>query len=339
MNNRQSPIHWSFSCGTWAGTDVRMSVFVPLVILLICWRLGDLQFGLIVGLIFLLSVLIHEAAHIFAVRSTGGSGDEILVWPLGGLAAVYPANTFRSQFLTPAAGPISNILICLAVAFPVLQSPYAADVFYPFVLPVPNEVFASNPAIAVLAVTFWMNWILTVINLIPVYPLDGGRMLLACLTRRLQSDRAKEIYLKIGCLVGFLGFIGGMFGDSVWIVAIAAMVLISNLQETYAMQTQESYEENFLGYDFSQGYTSLERDTEEPRPQKRPGFLQRWREKRKTEKERRARERDTALQAELDSLLQKIQDEGIDALTDAERHRLQQASDLFKQKTKGKPAP
>jgi len=330
MHNRQTPLHWSFPCGTWAGTDVRVSFLMPLLVVLICWRLGDLQLGLAVSLVFVASVLIHEAAHIFAVRATGGTGDEILLWPLGGLAAVHPAETFRSQFLTPAAGPLSNLLLCLFVALPVLQSPYATSVFYPFELPVAG--FTNEPVQDILAVTFWMNWILLLINLIPVYPLDGGRMLLAVLSTRWPSGRANEIYLHIGLLLGIVAFIGGMFGDSVWVVALAAMVLILNLQEWFMLQVPEPYEDNFLGYDFSQGYTSLERDAEEKKPEKRPGFLQRWREKRRAEKERREREREAEVQAEVDRLLQKIKDEGMESLTEAERRELKRASALFKHK-------
>lgn len=314
---------------------MRISVFIPLLMLLICWRLDDLRLGLAVSFIFLFSVLIHEAAHIFMVRATGGSGDEILLWPLGGLAAVHPAPDFRSQFLTPAAGPLANLLLCLLVALPVLQSPYAADVFYPFALPVAQ--FSATPLLELLAVVFWMNWLLLLINLLPVYPLDGGRMLFSVLSTRWSSDRATEIYLKVGCLVGFVGFIGGLFADSVWVVAIAAMVLIANLQEWYALQSGETYDEGFLGYDFSQGYTSLERGLDETKPAKRPGFFQRWREKRRAEKERRLLQQKAEMQAEVDRLLQKIAEEGMEALTEAERRTLHRASTLFKEKGQSTP--
>lgn len=332
MQNRQSPIHWSFSCGTWAGTDVRISVFIPLLLVLICWRLGDLRLGLALCGVYAFSILFHEAAHIFAVRATGGSGDEILLWPLGGLASVYPASSFRSQFFTPAAGPMSNLLLCLLVAVPVLNSPYAGAVFHPFVLPVSG--LSGSIAPELLALTFWVNWILLLLNLLPVYPLDGGRMVQACLATRFRGESATNVYLKIGVVVGFIGFIAGMVADSTWIVAISAMVLLLNLQESFMMQTQETYDDSFLGYDFSQGYTSLEREADEKPSAKRKGVLQRWRERRKSEKERRLAERDAEVQAELDGLLQKIQDHGIESLSEAERRKLKRAADLFKEKGK-----
>ena len=64
------------------------------------------------GAIFLASLLVHEFCHVFAVRLTGGVGNEVLIWPLGGLAFVQPAGHFRSQFFTPAAGPFANLIVC-----------------------------------------------------------------------------------------------------------------------------------------------------------------------------------------------------------------------------------
>jgi Zn-dependent protease len=335
MNHRQSPIHWSFSCGTWAGVDVRMSVWMPILLVLICLRLQDLQLGLVVALIFLLSTLLHEMSHILMVRATGGMGDEVLLWPLGGLAMVHPAGTFRSQFLTPAAGPLCNLGICLLAVIPLLQSGLPREMFSPFTLPIAG--LSAEPLRELLIVTFWLNWILLLVNLLPVFPLDGGRMVQALLITRWNGDAATQIYLKVGVAVGFIGFIIGMFADSTWIVAISAMVLLLNLQESFQLQTTETYEESLFGYDFSQGYTSLERGLEsEQKPAKPPGTLQRWRERRKAEKLRRQQEQNAQLQAELDVLLQKIQDHGMDSLSDAERRQLKRAAALFREK--GKPA-
>lgn len=335
MNHRQSPIHWSFSCGSWAGVDVRMSVWMPILLVLICLRLQDLQLGLAVAGIFLFSTLLHEMSHIAMVRATGGVGDEVLLWPLGGLAMVHPAGTFRSQFLTPAAGPLCNLAICLCAVLPLLQSGVPREAFNPFVLPIAQ--LSADPLRDLLIVTFWLNWILILINLLPVFPLDGGRMVQALLVTRWNDAAATQIYLKIGVAVGFIGFIVGMVFDSTWIVAISAMVLLLNLQESFQLQTSESYEESVFGYDFSQGYTSLERGLEtESKPAKRTSSLQRWRERRKAEKLRRRQEQNELVQAELDVLLQKIQDHGMDSLTDAERRKLKQASALFREK--GKPA-
>src|SRR5580658_3992956 len=136
MDSRDNPVYLSFSCGNWFMTHVRVSVLVPLIVLGLCFQLHDLKLGLVFGAILFVSLLIHEFSHILAVRLTGGVGNEVLIWPLGGLALVQPAANFRSQFLTPAAGPLSNLAMCLLVAAPVWRSAEApGKLFNPFVFP------------------------------------------------------------------------------------------------------------------------------------------------------------------------------------------------------------
>jgi hypothetical protein len=94
MDSRDNPVYWSFSCGNWFMTHVRVSVLVPLVVVGLCIRLHDIKLGLLFGAILFISLLIHEFSHILAVRWTGGVGNEVLIWPLGGLALVQPAGNF-----------------------------------------------------------------------------------------------------------------------------------------------------------------------------------------------------------------------------------------------------
>ena len=329
MNNHQNPIQWSFSCGNWARTDVRVSWFLPLLFLIICFRLGDLALGLTVSGIFLVAVLLHEFGHIVVVRATGGTGDQILLWPLGGLASVSPASTFRSRFFTPAAGPLVNATICLVVLIPALGTSDVGALFYPFTVPIAE--LSSALILDLLVLTFWVNWILMLVNLIPVHPFDGGRMLQACLSTRWQSQSATSIYLKIGAVVGFIGLLGGMMADNTWVVCISAFVLILNLMESFQMQATDSYDDSFMGYDFSQGYTSLERDEEGPL-QKQPGWLERRRERRREEKERASIEQNAMVQQQLDAILEKIQVSGMDSLSEAERTQLERASELYRGK-------
>ncbi|MCH8831081.1 MAG: hypothetical protein IID45_16035, partial [Planctomycetes bacterium] len=149
---------WSFACGTWFRTRLRISWLLPLLFVVLCINLKDFSLGIAVGIVFLISTLLHEFGHIFAVRKTGGNGDEILLWPLGGLAAVAPGPSFRSRLLTPAAGPLVNLTLCLIVLIPVLETRYSTAVFYPFEIPVVSLGTAMVPEI--LAIVFWVNWLL-----------------------------------------------------------------------------------------------------------------------------------------------------------------------------------
>src|SRR4051794_15758186 len=65
-----------------------------------------------VGLLFII-VLLHEFGHVFGARWVEGDAQEVLLWPLGGLAFVEVPHTPRANFIASAAGPAVNFLICL----------------------------------------------------------------------------------------------------------------------------------------------------------------------------------------------------------------------------------
>ena len=186
MDSNLGFARWSIPLGTWFRVRVRLNIWFPLLLFLFAhwvgWTLGSLC-----TLILLVTVIVHEFAHIFAARLTGGDGDEILLWPLGGSAFCRTAPTFRSQFLTPAAGPASNLLLCL-VTFPACyQAGLVRAAFVPGVLPI-SDLTPGHFVRDLLILGFSLNWALVLLNLIPAFPLDGGQMLRAVLTRRIGSS-------------------------------------------------------------------------------------------------------------------------------------------------------
>lgn len=330
MSHRESPLYWSFPLGTWFFTEVRISIFFPLIVLVLCLNFG-LQLGLLVGGLLFLSVLFHEFGHVMAARYTGGSCEEILIWPLGGLAFAQPGGTFRSQFLTAAAGPAVNLIICLITLGPIVADSYTelAAVFNPMVLPL--DGLSNRVLLDLLVLIFTVNYVQLLINLIPVYPLDGGRMLHSYMSAHWGGETSTDVYLKVGFVCAFLLMLAGLIVETgaVWLVFIGAMLIVFNIMESVQLRTAESYEDSFMGYDFSQGYTSLERSAETG-PPKRPGPLQRWREKRRAEKRRREEEKRQAEEAQLDALLEKVSTEGMESLTEAEKRQLHRASNRYK---------
>jgi len=329
MNKRGNPLYWSFPCGTWYATSIRVSAYFPLIVLIICVRLENFALGLAVSGTLFASVLLHEIGHIVGVRYTGGSGDEILIWPLGGLAMVRPAGTFTSRILTPAAGPLVNAALCGITLWAVLHSDVGVSAMNPIRLPIAE--LSGNLVHDLMILTFWVNLVLFLLNLLPVYPLDGGRILNAVLASRVGNETATELSLRIGFVAGLLTMMTGMFFEKSWLLFIGAMVFVLNALETIQVRTSESYDDSFMGYDFSQGYTSLERG-DEVKTSRRPGMLKRWRERRQVEKRRRAEQEEVEAALQLDQLLQKVHNEGLDALSDSERRLLDRESDRFRDK-------
>jgi hypothetical protein len=90
-------------------------------------------------------------------------------------------------------------------------------------------------------------------------------------------------------------------------------------------------DDSLLGYDFSQGYTSLERDQPVPRRRRRrPSFWQRWWQRRAARKLQRQQEQRQAEERRMDELLQKVQQKGLQSLSDEERRFLKRVSDKYR---------
>ncbi|HEX4072649.1 MAG TPA: site-2 protease family protein [Planctomycetaceae bacterium] len=334
MDSRDNPVYLSFSCGNWFMTHVRMSVLVPLIVVGLCFQLHDWRLGLLFGAILIVSLLIHEFCHILAVRMTGGVGNEILIWPLGGLALVQPAGNFRSQFLTPAAGPLANLALCAIVATPLWRAGLFPKLLNPIVFP---PVGLHEPiADGVFALIFWGNWILLLANLLPVFPLDGIRMVLAVLKNRTDVESAAETAIRISFVAAAVIMLVGLFVfDSAWIVFFGALAMFLSLVEWFQMRTADTLDDSFMGYDFSQGYTSLERSNKPNQPaRRRRGLLETWRERRRIAKEQRARLDAEQAQQQLDAILEKVHQNGISSLTDAERRQLIRASARLRDRDK-----
>jgi Zn-dependent protease len=134
-------------------------------------------------------VLLHEFGHALACRQTGGVADKIILWPLGGIAFVNPRPRPGAYLWSIAAGPLVNVVL-----YPILS----------FILygAVESGLQTSNPdAFIFISMISYVNRVLLVFNLLPIYPLDGGQIvrgLLWFVVGRIRS-------LKIASLIGFAG--------------------------------------------------------------------------------------------------------------------------------------
>lgn len=334
MFHRSSPLYYSLPLGTWFSIQVRLSIFFPIALLILCYRLESWELGLVFGGVLFVSVFAHELAHVLAAHLTGGSGDEILLWPLGGLAYVRPAATFRSQFYTAAAGPGLNLAVCVLTFPPVWHSGQFSEALNPLVLPVVS--LEHDFTRAMFLMTFSANWLLFLVNLIPAHPLDGGRMLRSALSTRAIHEVADELYLRIGFIVALaIMLLGLMFGGSAdaAIVFIGAVILALNMFETMQLQEGHLQEERLLGtYDFSHGYTSLEESTHAA-PPAQPGLFQRWWQRRRELKQQQLRQIEAEEDQQADTILQKVHQFGMGSLTEAERKLLARASARYRSRS------
>lgn len=335
MNHQDSVAFWSFPLGNWFGVQVRISWFFPVLLAFFFLKFSPAM-GAAISAVVIVSVLLHEFGHIAGARLTGGSGNEILLWPLGGLAFVRPANTLKSQLLATGGGPLVTLALCLISIVPAMN--YLGDDFVrvglnPFLIP--RLDFQGEILRDLIVLTFCLNWVGLLVNMIPVHPLDGGQMLRTIATTRIGPRRAMELSIIVAFVVGVIGMVVGLFGSWAWLVLAGAIVFIVNLIQRFQLQQSDHYDESFMGYDFSQGYTSLEQS--EAQSEKAPGVLKRWKEKRKAERARRQAEKDQEAERLLDELLEKVHQHGMESLSESEKRQLARVSARYRDKGNPKP--
>jgi Zn-dependent protease len=145
----------------------------------------SLWWSVVEYLALFLFVLLHEFGHVFACRQTGGQSDQIILWPLGGIAYVNPPQRPSAQLWSIAAGPLVNVVL-------------AALLTVSFLIPLDAKFLDAR---AFLERLWFINFLLLLFNLLPVYPLDGGQIVRSLLWFWVGKARS----LWIACLIGFAG--------------------------------------------------------------------------------------------------------------------------------------
>ncbi len=224
------------------GIQLRVHLTFPLILI---WAM--LQFGLFTGLgwegalfgvivILLLFgiVVLHELGHSIAAQNYGIDVEEIVLLPIGGVAMLkrIPEKPMQ-EFVIAIAGPAVNfalagVLLALDALFG-LAGRYAD----------PVQGLGDLQTLSVAAVfnyVFVANLFLAFFNLIPAFPMDGGRVLRALLATRLSYPRATAIAVGIGqtlaWVIGLWGFLNGAF----FVILVAIFIYMGAGQENQQVQ-------------------------------------------------------------------------------------------------------
>jgi len=317
----ENPLRWAIPLYSAWGIAVRIHVFFVLFVvvrLLFTLPHGAAGVGyvaLIFGSLFGL-VLLHEYGHCAGARSTGGEADEILLWPLGGLAFCSPPHHWRAHFITAAAGPAVNAALLPVLTITCwLAAGQQAAIFNPLN---PTAAFASisTPSTALtwmliaLVALHYANTILLAFNvLVPMYPMDGGRILHALLWRNMGYSGAMETTALVGMITaGVLGVVAIAL-NQVLLLVIALFGGVVCWQERRQARFASSPEDDIFAESLRES-EQFERTAERERLEA---------QKRREEERRR--------QAEVDRILEKIAKQGMASLTRKEKRTLEQASE------------
>jgi Zn-dependent protease len=162
-----------------------------------------------------LIVMIHEFGHALACRQVGGRANQIVLWPLGGVAYVDPPQRPGATLWSIAAGPLVNVVLIPILLVTVM---FGRSSGWAQTMP---DLFRLMRSI------FYINLGLLIFNILPIYPLDGGQILRSMLWFVLGRARSLMVATIIG-LIGVAGFIGlALWRQDVWLGAIALFMLMS----------------------------------------------------------------------------------------------------------------
>jgi stage IV sporulation protein FB len=224
---------WSLPIGTVKGTVIRIHVTF---LLFLAWigvahyAQGGAQAAL-EGVVFIvllfLCVLLHEFGHVFAARRYGVQTPDITLLPIGGVARLERIPEEPSQELIVAlAGPAVNVVIA-AILFIALGG-----------FPSAEGMEVQNAGVSLLGRIAVVNVFLVIFNLIPAFPMDGGRVLRAVLAYRMGYTRATQIAASVGQFVAFgLGLLG-LLGNPL-LIFIAVFVYLGAAGEAHAVQMRQ----------------------------------------------------------------------------------------------------
>src|ERR1044071_9790845 len=199
-------MQWSIKVARVAGTEIRIHFTF---LLFLAWiGIGYYQAGgaaaAIQGILFIVllfgCVLLHEFGHVLAARVYGIRTPDITLLPIGGVARLQRMPDEPWQELVIAlAGPLVNVVIALTLFVFVGWRGFSIE----------GAASGADLLVQLLAI----NVILVLFNLLPAFPMDGGRVLRALLATRLSYARATQIAASIGQACAFIfGFLG-LFGN------------------------------------------------------------------------------------------------------------------------------
>jgi len=252
-------MRWSLKLGKIAGIDVYLHWTFFLLLGLVFF--SDLGQGTgipaaIQAVLFVLAlfacIVLHELGHALAARRYGIPTRDITLLPIGGVARLERMPREPKQELWVAvAGPLVNvaIAICLAVTLMVIRY---------------GRIGVLAPVSGFLWPLLLMNLFLVVFNMLPAFPMDGGRVLRALLACKLEYVRATRIAARVGQGMALLFIVAGAFGymtglkalsaPQPMLVLIGAFIFIGARNEAHIAEVGRNIEPDLPPRPFSRNY-------------------------------------------------------------------------------------
>ncbi|HZQ95212.1 MAG TPA: site-2 protease family protein [Candidatus Sulfotelmatobacter sp.] len=236
---------WSISAGRLFGVEVRLHLTFLILPMFIYWTDYAANKGSVSGsrdlalvAIVLLAVAAHELGHMLAARRYGMTPKAVILLPLTGVALYDEPRTekaagvrWQREVRLARVGPLINfVFAAFAVGF-IVASGRGIDLWsWPF-------LYAKNLPRSVV----WANLYIALWNLVPAYPLDGGRILRALLCRAMDLSSATRRAVSISTAIAMVLILAGLFSDS-WLTMVGVIIFSAAQLEERALVFQSVLE-------------------------------------------------------------------------------------------------
>lgn len=235
-------MNWSLKLGRLFGIPVYVHWTFAILLGFVWWYLAgqgkggyEIFLGLALIVLIFLCVTLHELGHALAARRYGIATSSITLLPIGGVAQLEKMPKDPKQELVVAiAGPLVNVVIAILL-LPVVWYIFGAKAF--------GEVDLSKAsALALPAQLLWVNIILVLFNLVPAFPMDGGRIMRALLATKMDYAIATKIAARVGQAAAILFVILGLFFGNIFLLFIALFVFLGAEAEAQQAVASSAFE-------------------------------------------------------------------------------------------------
>jgi len=308
--------------GRWFGVPVRLNFFLLLVLALMFF--GDIHAGgpvifVIQAAMLIALLLVHDFAHRFCAQQVGGSLDEFILWPAGGLVHPTVPPAPWPTFFAHVGGILAHLLIggaCVAGLYAMHLGSLLGEISWnPLSAQFGAAPTTANPFAAITAYLLFLslqfNLGLILINLLPYYWYDGGFLLESILWPWLDRPRA----INVTCIIGMI-IAGPMCLYSLYTLNIMGLIYWALL---FASSYNKRREAAFGGGEEAYAFSAAAYESAQPAGRRKA----RWPARKAVKQaaaERREREK-------IDAILEKVHAQGMQSLTWLERRTLRKATE------------
>jgi len=240
---------WSYRIGVFFGISVRVHASFALLLAWIGYatysRTGSIlavAFGLTAICVLFSCVVLHEYGHALMARRYGIGTRAITLYPIGGVAQLVrmPSDP-RKEFMIAVAGPAVNGVLALGAWLLLALPGFSAE----------TDTGEGLLGGSLLDAFFRINVLMAGFNLLPAFPMDGGRVLRALLAIRMPALRATEIATTVAKLMAGAMVLWGMANGNTFLAIIGVFVWLASRGELYRVQMMERARHETRGFPFS----------------------------------------------------------------------------------------